>query len=59
MTYNDLKNALTRLSPSQLNMDVTIYIEKDDEFFAAETIEIMSETDILDKNHPFLTIPLE
>jgi len=34
-------------------------LKKDDEFFAAETIEIMSETDILDKNHPFLTIPLE
>lgn len=59
MTYNDLKNALTRLSPTQLNMDVTIYIEKDDEFFAVKTIEIMSETDILDENHPFLTIPLE
>lgn len=59
MTYNELKTAITKLSPSQLNMDVTCYIEKDDEFFAISHIEIMTNNDILDDTHPFFVIPLE
>ena len=38
-----------------MNCDLTIYDEQEDEFFPA-TLGFSIETDILDENHPYITI---
>ena len=52
MTYYDLYWALEKLTPSQLECDVTI-CDMDGEFFPA-VLHITQENDILDKGHPYL-----
>jgi hypothetical protein len=57
MTYRKLKNIINNFSDKQLNMDVTIYIEENDEYFEAAECKIYaSDNDILDEGHPYLVI---
>lgn len=55
MTYREMFESM---SEEQLNQTVTVYDDKEDEFFPA-TVEITSEDDILDANHVYLTINRE
>lgn len=56
MTYKELLDLLNELDEEQLNMDVTIYDTEEDEFFKSAGFNITDETDILDENHPYLTL---
>ena len=55
MKYKVLLKRLQDLDEEQLDMDVTVRT-KDDEFFAISRMSITTETDVLDKNHPFLLV---
>ena len=52
MTYDDLRVALDKLSPEQLECDVTI-CQDNGEFFPAKLF-ITDEADVLDENHPYI-----
>ena len=52
MTYRELLEELNRLSEEQANSDVTVCC--DDEFCPVKSLKFTEETDVLDKNHPYL-----
>jgi hypothetical protein len=54
MTYQNLKEKLNKLSPEQLNQDVTIYLSGIVEFHVVDKIVITKEDDVLDRNHVVL-----
>lgn len=54
MTYRELFACLAALSDEQLNMDVTIRDVQEDEYFAASSFKIETETDVLGENHPVI-----
>ena len=60
MTYRNLVDILQELSEEQLDMDVTVCTTRDDEYFAADKLNIVDENDeaagILDEGHHYLTI---
>ena len=45
-----------RVITEQLNCDVTIYDDSEDEYYPVFGIDFSPEDDVLDKNHPFLTV---
>jgi hypothetical protein len=55
MKYKVLLKRLLDLDEEQLDMDVTVKT-KNDEFFAISRMGFSMETDVLDKNHPFLVV---
>ena len=61
MTYQDLKNQLSRLTPEQLQMDVTISLDISQEAIPASTgLYIIGEDDflgdVLDVGHPVIPV---
>lgn len=56
MTYQQLLDYINLLSDDQKNSDVTIFDGDQGEFLPAKKLEITSENDILEENHPFITI---
>lgn len=55
MTYKELLNELQKLSDEQLKQDVTILSIDAGEFSAAQGGLVYADnTDVLDKNHPYL-----
>jgi hypothetical protein len=56
MTYGELLTKLYELSPSNLAHDVSVYCEVSDEFFAVSDFTFTVGNDVLDDNHPILTI---
>lgn len=57
-TYETLLADLTKLTPEQLNCDVTIFNYELDEYCSPNRLKFATpeETDVLDENHPYLTI---
>jgi len=59
MTYRELAALIMEeFSDDQLDMDVTVYIADQDEYFplAHTPFAITSEDDVLDADHPYLII---
>jgi hypothetical protein len=57
ITYGVLLNQLSKLSKEQLDMTVTVYDAERDEFFPVTSYDLTGkETDVLDRNHPVLSI---
>ena len=54
LTYNELKEIIDNLSSEQRECNVSVFIENQDEYFNIDSVRIVSETDVLDKNHPIL-----
>ena len=50
MTYEELLEQLSELSPQQLNQTVTVYVSGDDYFPVNET-GVAADDDVLDEDH--------
>ena len=60
MTYRELIVELQKLDELQLDCDITVYDREEDEFYIAELDFVWGEhTDVLEKNHPFFSFPVE
>lgn len=55
MTYYQLLELLSTMSHEQLKMDVTAYNSLEDEYFMCKELKVTNVTDVLDKNHPYIT----
>ena len=57
MTYHELAHFIfAEMTEEQQQMDVTIYDGQTDDFVPMVKVEFTKETDVLDKNHPYLII---
>lgn len=57
ITYRELAQYINdMLTEEQKDLDVSIYLTNTDEYFSCTGTSIQEETDILDKDHPYLTI---
>ena len=56
MTWKELKAHIEVMDEEQINTDVIIYLERADEFLPVKSIDFTDETNVLDKNHPFIKI---
>lgn len=57
MTYKDLLERLQLLNDEQLNMNVTVHLQPDDEFFTSHGLYISHiDNDVLDENHPYISV---
>lgn len=56
MKYRELLGFLNELSDEQLDMDVSVYIEDQDEFYPMTKVGITNETNVLDEGHPYLIV---
>ena len=54
MTYKQLKSHIEVMDKEQLNQDVTLFNTETEEFYQVNDIDFIPETDVLDKNHPYL-----
>ena len=54
MTWEQLKAHIEVMDEEQLKTDATVYDANEDEYFPVQDIDFAPETDVLDKNHPFL-----
>jgi hypothetical protein len=54
MTYHELKNWVNALQPEDLDLDVTVYVPREDEYFAVVDVDRTVETDVMDDDHPVL-----
>lgn len=54
MNWLELKEKIKSMTPEQQNTNVTLYDYNDEEFCALEKVEFAKETDVLDKDHPYL-----
>lgn len=55
MTYDNLAKKIHNMSDENRRSTVTVYLRYADEYIEVESLE-ESSTDVLDKNHPILTI---
>ena len=55
LTYRGLLGHLQIMDKEQLNSTVTVYDNENGEYYPVEDINFTKETDVLDKNHPFLS----
>lgn len=58
ITWRQLRDHINVMDEEQLDSDVTVHCTAVDEWFQAVGYEITEVDDVLDKNHPFLTIPI-
>jgi hypothetical protein len=57
MTYKELAEyILNDMSADQLGMDVTLFVPGVDEYYPAVLAFTDADCDVLDENHPVLTI---
>lgn len=58
MTYRELLGVLNELSDDQLDMDVSVYIEDQDEFYPMTKVGITDGLwpDVLDEGRPYLIV---
>jgi hypothetical protein len=54
MTYRDLLHQLEELEEEQLDFKVMCYM--DEEFYAAEDMQIKEKNDRLDDGHPYIVV---
>jgi uncharacterized protein YdgA (DUF945 family) len=56
MTYKELLQQLQQLTEEQLNQDVAICSEDDEDEYYQASVELVfvTETDVLDKDHPVI-----
>jgi len=54
MTYQDLLNALSKMTPEQLQCDVTVESEYENECYPARLIFASDIHDSLDEDYPIL-----
>lgn len=63
MKYETLLAAISKLTPEQLRMDVTIFDDENDEFYPIISFDISDDSKgniepangVLDNGHPYLT----
>lgn len=56
MTYKQLKIILDAMEEQELNQTATIFVPGIDEYFPATVAYATDEQDVLDVNHPILTL---
>ena len=56
LTYEELKAHIEVMDEEQLKQNVTVHDKYSDEYEPVRSLEFAPETDVLDKNHPFLEI---
>jgi hypothetical protein len=56
LTFRQLAAHIAVMDEEQKDSDVTIHCTEMDEWFQATGYDITEETDVMDKNHPFVTI---
>lgn len=56
ITYRELLNKLNSFTNEQLDMTATIYISDSNEFYGVNQLKITTDTDVLDENHPYLSV---
>jgi|694.fasta_scaffold03312_69 hypothetical protein len=58
MTWSELCQLIAEMSDEQKQMDVTIYVAENEEFFPVDSLKNCEESneDSLDPGHPFLVI---
>jgi hypothetical protein len=54
LTYRDLYRKIEKMSEYQKDMDVTMFDPNDEEYYALCKLSFTDETDVLDKQHPYL-----
>ncbi len=59
MTYRQLLGHLQVMDEQQLDSDVTVHLLPDDEYYGYTSIDFSPADDVLDKNHPFITVNME
>lgn len=56
MTYKELAAMIGIMNDEQQSCDATVYLSETDEYLPVNKVGVQDEDDVLDKNHPFLTI---
>jgi hypothetical protein len=56
MTYEELAEAISKMSPEQRQSNVTVYVASSDEYYPVNKVDFSPEDDVLDQNHPFLPV---
>ena len=56
MTYYELLRRLQELDPDQLELDVTVYVEGDDEYYPVNALIFDTSSDVLGEDHPVIRI---
>lgn len=59
MTWEKLAEHIANMTVEQRQTDVTILDVEENEFFRVQEIDVVEGQDILDPNHPYLTIKAE
>lgn len=55
-TYKELLNSLLKLDNQQLDCDITIFDEESGEYRPAQLTMIITNEDVLDTDHPVISI---
>lgn len=57
LDWKSLQNMLTRLNPTRIRDNVTVYIKSMDEYFPVDSVQFTTnDCDVLDAGHLVLTI---
>jgi len=56
MTYADLMQIIGNMTEEQKQMDVVVFNANSEEYSCVVAVENEDQTDVLDKEHPFLVI---
>ena len=56
MTYKQLAEWISRLTPLQQECNVSVFLANTEEYIPLSSVFIEKDTDVLDKNHPVLEI---
>ena len=58
LTYRELKEALLKFNDEQLDMNVTVHLPWDDEYYPVPELKWTDDVaDVLDPHHPYLELP--
>jgi hypothetical protein len=55
-TYAQLAELISKMTNEQKQMNVTVYLQGPDEFVPVQMVNVTTDTDVLDENHPYLVI---
>jgi hypothetical protein len=57
LTYRQMFEILENVSPEQIDMNVSVYLAWEDEYFEVEDVTFATkENDVLDAEHPILYV---
>ena len=56
LTYKKLFDFIYKMTPEQLNMNVSVYVNDMDEYLPLQHVTFVDYDDVLDKGHPLLIV---